>query len=553
LTAPQDSHAKKTEILYGVENTIRMGVQFMKNAKKWMDLFGDKNGPSIIIEFPEIYKSNYIECKRRGGRIRFITEITNENIDYCKELMKIVDEFRHLEGFTGGLAVSELEYMTTTTLREKQLLTRVFYSNAKEVVEQGQYIFNTFWKKAIPAEQRIREIEEGIEPDKIEIISDTKLSINGSLDLMRSAEKEVLVIFATSKTFSLAMNMGISQLYNDVIQNGAKIRLLIPDGEQIQRIVNELTSAVPEVDVRIADKSLQTRITILIIDKRDLMTWELKDDSLEDPYEAAGVATYSNNKSIASSYAAIFENLWKQTELYQKLIDADKMKDEFINVAAHELRTPIQPILGLADVLRFQRTDKKQEEEYLDVIIRNAKRLGRLAEDILDITKIESKSLGLKKELFNLSEMILNAIADSNNQLAKEHKHTNLKLEFINSKEDIFIEADKGRINQVIWNFLSNAIKFTIDGTVSVAAVTNNIEVLVSISDTGLGIDSEILPRLFTKFVTKSTTGTGLGLFISKSIIEAHGGKIWGKNNYPEGKGASFAFSLPLHYENIEV
>lgn len=169
MTNSQDSQAKKTEVLYGVENAVSRGIQFMKNAEKSMDLFGDKNGPSIIIEFPEIYKNNYIECKRKGGRIRFITEITNENIHYCKELMKIVDECRHLEGFTGGIAVSESEYMTTTTLREKQLLTQVFYSNAKEVVEQGQYIFNTFWKKAIPAEQRIREIQEGIEPDKIEI------------------------------------------------------------------------------------------------------------------------------------------------------------------------------------------------------------------------------------------------------------------------------------------------------------------------------------------------------------------------------------------------
>ena len=144
----------------------------MKNANKWMDLFGDKNGPSIIIEFPEIYKNNYIECKRRGGSIRFITEITNENIHYCKELMKIVDEFRHLEAFTGGIAVSESEYMATTTLREKKLLTQVFYSNSKEVVEQGQYIFNTFWKKAIPAEQKIREIEEGIQPVRTTILED---------------------------------------------------------------------------------------------------------------------------------------------------------------------------------------------------------------------------------------------------------------------------------------------------------------------------------------------------------------------------------------------
>jgi two-component system sensor histidine kinase VicK len=255
------------------------------------------------------------------------------------------------------------------------------------------------------------------------------------------------------------------------------------------------------------------------------------------------------------SYASIFESLWTQTELYQKLKEADKIKDEFINVAAHELRTPIQPILGLADVLRSKLRHGKQEEEYLDVIIRNAKRLQRLSEDILDITRIESKSLGLKKELFNLSEMILSAIADSNNLVAKENKDTNLKLEFIDSKEDIFIEADKGRINQVISNLLSNAIKFTNEGTVSVsvALVPNNNEIVVSISDTGLGIVSDILPRLFTKFATKSTTGTGLGLFISKSIIEAHGGKIWGKNNYPEGKGATFTFSLPLHNQNFEV
>jgi signal transduction histidine kinase len=246
------------------------------------------------------------------------------------------------------------------------------------------------------------------------------------------------------------------------------------------------------------------------------------------------------------SYVSIFESLWTQTELYQKLKEADKIKDEFINVAAHELRTPIQPILGLADILRSKQTDGGQEAEYMDVIIRNAKRLQRLTEDILDITRIESKSLGLKKELFNLSEMILSAIADSNNQVAKEHKDTNLKLEFIDSKEGIFIEADRGRINQVILNLLSNAIKFTNEGTVSVAAVPNNIEIVVSISDTGIGIDSEILPRLFTKFATKSTTGTGLGLFISKSIIEAHGGKIWGENNYPESKGATFGFSLPL-------
>jgi signal transduction histidine kinase len=147
--------------------------------------------------------------------------------------------------------------------------------------------------------------------------------------------------------------------------------------------------------------------------------------------------------------------------------------------------------------------------------------------------------------------MILSTIVDSNNQLAKEDKD-NLKLEFIDPKEDILIEADKGRINQVISNLLNNAIKFTNEGTITAAAVPKNDEIVVSVSDTGSGIDSEILPKLFTKFATKSTMGTGLGLFISKSIIDAHGGRIWGKNNYPEGKGATFGFSLPLH-NNFQV
>ncbi|PWU79968.1 MAG: hypothetical protein DLM72_14555, partial [Candidatus Nitrosopolaris wilkensis] len=219
-----------------------------------------------------------------------------------------------------------------------------------------------------------------------------------------------------------------------------------------------------------------------------------------------------------------------------------KIKDEFINIAAHELRTPIQPILGLADILRSKQADERQQADYLDVIIRKAKKLQRLTEDILDITRIESKSLGLKKELFNLNEMILNAIADCKNQIAKENEDNNPKLQSADTREDIFLEADKGRINQVVSNLLSNATKA---GSIHVATEKKDTEVVVSIKDSGTGIDPEILPMLFTKFATKSSSGTGPGLFISKSIIEAHGGKIWAENN-ADGKGAIFYFTLPI-------
>jgi signal transduction histidine kinase len=235
-------------------------------------------------------------------------------------------------------------------------------------------------------------------------------------------------------------------------------------------------------------------------------------------------------------------------ELNEQLKINEKLQKEFVNIAAHELRTPIQPILGLTEILKSTTRDTK-DHELVDVVYRNAKRLQHLTEDILDVNRIESQSLQLNKERFNLTEMITDAIADSKNQIAQENKNNNLKLEFVDTKdkesqEDIFVIADKGRISRVISNLLSNAVKFTKEGIITVSIQKKDNEVLVSIKDTGAGIDAEILPRLFTKFTTKSVTGgTGLGLFISKSIVDVHGGKIWGENNL-DGKGATFTFSL---------
>jgi signal transduction histidine kinase len=297
-----------------------------------------------------------------------------------------------------------------------------------------------------------------------------------------------------------------------------------------------------------------TKATILVVDRKKSLVMELRDDSKTTFDEAIGLSTYSNSKAGVLSYVAIFENLWKQTELYEDIKKAheqlkihDKMQKEFINVAAHELRTPIQPILGLTETLRSQIKDAKQLK-LLDVTIRNAKRLQRLTEDILDVTKIEIGSLGLKKELFDLNEMIQNEISDFNSQIAKENKGDNLTLQLTSpSRNPILIEADKERISQVLSNLLSNAIKFTVEGSIYVAVdrSSSSREVLVSVKDNGIGLDPEIAPRLFSKFATKSDKGTGLGLFISKSIIESHGGRIWAESN-TYGKGTTFTFSLPI-------
>jgi len=240
----------------------------------------------------------------------------------------------------------------------------------------------------------------------------------------------------------------------------------------------------------------------------------------------------------------------------EKLKIRDKMQEEFINVAAHELRTPIQPIIGLSEVLRYKKTEGEvQRNKILDVIIRNAKRLQILSEDILDVTRIESNSLILNKEKFNLNLLILNAVADSKNYIANKNKNNDIKIESVFGKEEINIEADKNRINQVTLNLVINAIKFTRQGIITISSkmqeglvngeFNDRDGVIVSIKDSGSGIDPVILPKLFTKFASSSEGGTGLGLFISKNIIEAHGGRIWAINN-ENGIGATFSFWLPL-------
>ena len=228
----------------------------------------------------------------------------------------------------------------------------------------------------------------------------------------------------------------------------------------------------------------------------------------------------------------------------------DKMQKEFINVASHEIKTPTQAILGYTELL--QRHPEKREQ-ISDVLYRNAKRLQRLTNDILDVARIESQTLKINKDKFSLTDLISSIVEDFKNDIQRKGGNVTLLYE---PEDNLIVEADKGRITQVISNLLSNAIKFTKEGSISIKVVKdakyNNHqqegeEVMVSVKDTGKGIDSEILPRLFTKFATKSETGTGLGLYISKSIIEAHGGKIWAENYQYDGKkGAVFAFSLPL-------
>jgi two-component system, OmpR family, sensor histidine kinase VicK len=435
------------------------------------------------------------------------------------------------------------------------------------------------WNKSIPAEVKIKEIEQGIKPEIIEIIQDAKNIKNLYLDLIKSSTFEVMLMIPTANALHRQINIGILQLLKEIssgnicnTDKNVNIRILSSvkteyNKTEEQKLLNDLISFISttsSIQIRNIETVSAALSTIIVVDKKESLVVEIKDDSKDDFIDSIGFATYSNSASTVLSFASIFESLWIQTELYQQLTVAneqlkihDMMQKEFINIAVHELRNPIQPIIGLTEILKSKTTDKKQQELH-DIVVKSAKRLMRLSEDVLDITRIENHSLSLHKENFNLNKMIQNTISEFINQISKtkqqqlhhqQHKGT-LKIESL-FKDDVLIYADRSRLNQVISNLLDNAIKFTnedeVDGNITITVEKEGGNyVVVSIKDTGKGIDSEILPRLFTKFVTKSGTGgTGLGLFISKSIVDAHDGKIWAENN-KDGNGATFSFSIPL-------
>jgi two-component system, OmpR family, sensor histidine kinase VicK len=340
---------------------------------------------------------------------------------------------------------------------------------------------------------------------------------------------------------------------------------LSPVDDYVRNLIDKIKrESKIRIDIRNIEEPFQTKVSVLIVDRASLLSAELKSDSKETTLEAIGLTTYSNSRATVLSYASIFESLWKITEFAEnlrianiKLEGNEKAMKEFINIAAHELRTPLQPILGLSEMLSNARNDPQQHGKFVEIIVRNAHKLENLAEDILDVTRIESGKLKLVMEKVDLHKLVESVVHDFQRFLPADGK---VKMNYQklndgrNDEEDyrvshLAIVVDPARIAQVLSNLLRNALKFTKEGTINVRVGRNDSpsssEAIVSISDSGQGIDPEVMHKLFEKFTSKSESGTGLGLFLSKSIVEAHGGKIWGENN-KDRKGATFTFTLPL-------
>jgi hypothetical protein len=723
----------------------------MSNVKERMDVFFDKHAPSIVINVKE-YRTGYKEIRSRGGRIRAFTEITKDNARYCRELLNFVDELRHVDGVKGGMAVSESEYMATILHKENEPPIQAIYSNAKEVVEQGQYIFDTLWNNGTPALQKLKEIEEGkletfsttriiedaddivkelcrataesnilstclsaggllysfnnffelekelvkrerkglhggvryvtnidsrksaelarlmlnegirirhannlppmsfgvshkeiaatfenmeegskfqnliistesayikhfasifdelwrnsidadqrikdieegviVAPD-IEIIRNPTEAVDRIQSLVASAKSDIVGIFPTLNAFRRQLRMGTASIISNlVIDKNVRIRILVPGNEdQFNEILrsdpkaNKLLALLdeeknyPEVcasnssnihsnndkmispkklEIKCIDLGSESTLGIVVVDRKESFIIETKEDTKDNSYEAAGLGAYSNSKHMASSYISIFEFLWKEIELLNKIKLHDKMQNEFINIAAHELRTPIQPILSMSQILRKKYEGTKEQIDPVLIITRNAHRLKQLTDNILDVSRIEGKHFKLLHEQIDLVSILESVIRDfssvSNKKIQRRQrrKHENHKshISFLCKYHRATAYGDEARLEQVVNNLLTNALNFAKNRSIIASLHKDNSsnEWIVSIKDTGQGIDPNIFPRIFTKFVTNSQDGIGLGLYVSKNIIEAHGGRIWAENN--KGcNGATFSFALPV-------
>ncbi|MGA9842913.1 MAG: HAMP domain-containing sensor histidine kinase [Nitrososphaeraceae archaeon] len=443
-------------------------------------------------------------------------------------------------------------------------IQNLLVSNEPAYMNHFVSIFEELWNGGIDAKERIDAVEQGIESEFLEVISDREKVSQILLDLSKSAKKEALLLLPNDIAIVRMEKLGvINYLIKASNEYSTMVKIICPISAKNSNIIQQIASCAPNIKILNGANSTSG---MFIVNSIRFLRAELKDPDAQEFSQAIGFSIYSNSRQSVDSFKFIFELLWEQTELSEQLKKAnllferaneqlktrDKQHQEFINIAAHELRTPIQPILGLTEVV-LSRTNDKEQAELLDIINRNAKRLLGLTEDLLDVTRIENQSLKLTKERVELNEVLESAVIDFQNHLSRLQGNGGNVAFTCRMKEGVIVLADKRRIAQVVSNLLSNAIKFIsheaggqiITEMNSVDEHFNNSHVVIAIKDTGKGIDPEIMPRLFSKFSTNSQYGTGLGLYISKSIVEAHGGRIWAKDN-EDGRGACFCFTLPI-------
>jgi two-component system sensor histidine kinase VicK len=304
---------RKTEVVYGTENIINRTLQRLSGTQCKIDVCISSAANEGLVKAEMVYK---IMCqqKEKGAKIRHITEITSRNLPFCRMIMEVA-EVRHMDGIKGNYSiVDNVDYQATAAVEEGDLPSESVLSNVPAFVDQQQFVFDMLWNKAIPAKQRIKEIDQGLKREFIETIQDPVTTQNLIFKVISSATEEIDLLFSTPNTFKRYEREEIIELLTRKANAGIKIRILVEHDHSLQDKVKKLVDAYQAIDIHYLNKSVQTKVTTFLVDSELSLIVELKDDNKENSIEAIGLTTYSNSEPTVLSYASIFETLWLQSD-----------------------------------------------------------------------------------------------------------------------------------------------------------------------------------------------------------------------------------------------
>ena len=319
MTESLNESAEETKVLYGSDNIHQNTIEKISRIRSTIDSCIDATAPQTVVRKDLPMYRVLIEARNRGVKLRYITNITEENISYCKELMKF-SELRHLDGIKGNFGLGDRsDFRASTSIFEGQPPTELIVSTVRFFVEQQQYFFDMLWEKAIPAKQRIKEIEQGVKREFVETLREPAETQELLLNLIKSAKEEILLLFSTPNAFRRGNTLDLLSLLRQAAsKHSVIIRILLAKDntvqeESIKEKFNRETGR--EINFHFFDRSTHPKITILIVDTEYCLIIDTNDDSKQKFNEAIGLSTYSNNESTVAAYTSIFESLWTQSEL----------------------------------------------------------------------------------------------------------------------------------------------------------------------------------------------------------------------------------------------
>lgn len=560
---------------------------------------------------PELVK-DAIERKKRSSYkdIRILVELSKDNLDLVLKFIDLGVYIRHLDKEPSiYFAVTESDLLATIErLDNKEEIESLLYSNEPSYIARFKSMFERLWRDARPVKDIVSIIQKDEEISYIDTIQNPERIFFMVKELISSTNREMLGILPSYDSFRRQVESGIFEHIRQMTEKNKEkeiaVRILVTDKMDLEKermmdeniiignkdhhslslklnnivdrngphkTVDFTTDAIKNIKIRfVSSSSLRSQIGLIVIDKNKSLIIEPKKSKSCSPLDYLGLASFSNSAQISNSYASLFETLWNHSKIYSILGKSyedlqihDKMQKEFIDIVAHELRTPLQSIIGLTELAKA-RIREEESKDLLERVTESGSKLHNFIENILTATKLEGNISNIPKEVFDLSRLILDIVKiyqnKSNNLNQSSMLSYTKQIDFAlqGLEKEYKIKANRLQISMVLTNILDNAINFISakqKGLISTTVERKENEVIVHIKDNGEGIDPDILPRLFRKFSTKSFYGSGLGLYNCRKIIQLHKGKIWAQNNTvnngeEEGEGeeggATFSFSLPI-------